>query len=61
MNARPRTKSFHRGNQWLGVLVAWKHDVDLVKFPSADINGLWGSEFSDSDDPSENSGGKLHK
>ena len=49
INDRPGTKSLRRGKRWLPGLVAWKHDVDLViKFPSSDINGLWGSEISES-------------
>ena len=46
---------------WLPGSGAWKHYVELVSCPPADINGSWGSEWSDSYEPSETSGGKLHE
>ena len=61
MNARPKTKSLRRGERCLPGLGAWKHDFGLVKFLSADINGLQGSEFSDSYEPSENTRGRLYE
>ena len=46
MNAGSRTKGprLNTVQMWLPGSGAWKHYVELVSCPPADINGSWGSE-----------------